>query len=244
MKTFNIISYRYLIFTLFTCALSYENVYSRTITLYLKEPPSNIVQSIKKKLQQPKKISSTTIAKKQLKNKYETILPKLSGFIAIYGGYIDYSDVNGNITFPLLHTESKLYLVITSEFKPINIHGNTFSHKEFIKNVPKEMYLFEKKEDEQKVPFWKVSKQEIPKDNKIPRLSITLLTKPKNIVVPIGDFIATDNQNLILPNVYVVGNNSNQQSLSNFLDIKRFFEQIERKEKTKDTTIQELIQNN
>ena len=70
------------------------------------------------------------------------------------------------------------------------------------------------------------------------------MTKPKNIVVPTGDFMAEENLNFVLPSIYVVGNIDLAKTLFNFMDMRRYFEQIEYGKKIeKDTVVQTFMQN-
>ena len=168
--------------------------------------------------------------------------PKLSGFIAIYGGYVDYSSPD-EFKFPLLHKERKIYMVVTPEIQLTTVFGKTISHKNFVPGAPTEIYLFEKKKNaDNKTIYWQVRKEEKPEHSRISPISIVLLTNPKNIVVATGDHITPKSQNFVLPNVYVVGNDNMKVNL-NFLDIKRFFEPIERSEKIDKATVQQIITN-
>jgi len=219
-----------------------------SINLFLKPAPSAIQKEVNQELEKTKLLntkSASKIGKKILKNGFQQFFPTPAGFIALYGGYVDYSDPDGNITFPLLHKTKKIYLVITPEITLTPIHGQTFSHKNIIPGKPIKRYLFQQKVDRKKIPFWQVTEQDRPENNVISPLSIVLLTKPENIVVPTGDFMATKQLNLILPHVYAVGNSANEANLLNFLDIRRYFEQIEREEKIATEKIkQSVITNN
>ena len=77
-------------------------------------------------------------------------------------------------------------------------------------------------------------------------LCLVILTKPKNIYVPIRDFMISANPNLILPPIYVVGDSNNIKANIDFLDLKRYFEPIESELKhIKEKKIsQKLMQNN
>lgn len=242
-------------------------LYSDTkILFYLNPAPIEISEWIKSNIKKEnkkskeifnaiekiKKLDEKTpaqISKKLLKNEYKKFLhPTLGGFLAIYGGYIDYSDLNGQISFPLRHTKSKLYLIITPNIKLIKVKGNTISHKELDKSEKEntQIYLFEKKEDKNNQFYWHVSKQETTNDKIINPLSVVILTKPKNLYVSTGDFISNDNKQLILPkNIYVINNNQNSKILLNFMNIKNFFEPIEIEDKKiSDILFQKMITNN
>ena len=227
------------------------------IVFYLKDAPMQAVSLVRMDLEKERglakidKISKKTpsqISRKFVKGEMKKhLMPKLGGFVALYGGYIDYSNIDGLISFPLRHVEPKLYLAITPKIKLVKVKGETVSHLEFedSKRTPMKIYLFEKKEDENKVFFWKVSEQEIPQDRRINDLSVILLTKPKNIYVATGDFISNDSKHIILPqNIYVTGVIGNNKILLDLLNIKRYFEQIEvEEEKVNDLIYKKMIIN-
>ena len=55
-----------------------------------------------------------------LKSEYKKLLtPKLSGFVSIYGGYLDISNKNGIIQFPLRQSSKKMYVAFTEKIKLI-----------------------------------------------------------------------------------------------------------------------------
>lgn len=194
-------------------------------------------------------------SEKLLKNELKRYLPKtLSGYISLYGGYIDFSNTDGLISFPLRHSAAKLYLVVTKQIKLVKIKGNTISHQEFkqkkqleiVKNIPVKIYLFEKKQDKNKQYFWQVKEYDRPKNNRINPLSVILLTNPQNIYVYTGDFISNDNKSLVLPNnIFAVGKINNVKAALNFINIYRFFEPTETEEKKANDQLYEyLITNN
>ncbi len=213
------------------------------IVFSLQDPPPQVVKSLKNDINKGKisdkfsKMSKKTpgqMSRKLIKYEMKNYLtPKLGGFMAFYAGYVDYSSDNGLIAFPLRHTDPKLYLVITPKIKLIKTRGQTISRLEFEnqKRIPTQIYLFEKKVDENKQFFWKVSEQDIPKDNIINSMSVVLLTKPKNIYIAKGDFISNDSKHIVLPeNIYAVGVIGNNKVLLNSISIKRYFEPIRYKE--------------
>lgn len=212
------------------------------IIIYLKNPPAQAIMQAQKELEKQgtKKLNNLTqktpgqISKKLIKNEFKKyLIPKLSGFLAFYAGYSDYSNHDGLIQFPLRHVTPKLYLVVTKKIKPAHVKGETISHLEFEigKNNDKKIYLFEKQQDKNKQYFWKVSEKDIPKDKRISPISIVLMTNPKNIYIQVGDFMADDSKHLILPNIYVVGNIDNTEILLKTIDMLLYFEPIDVKDK-------------
>ena len=220
---------------------------------------SRLLKKENAKIEKINKIDKKTpgeVSQKLLKNEYKKYLsPKLGGFLALYGGYVDYSNIDGQVSFPLRHDQSKMYLVITPKIELIKVKGNTISHKEFDPEEKKntQVYLFEKKEDKDKKFYWQVSKQEtseetfnVTEEKIINPLSVVLLTKPKNIFVATGDFMSNDNKQLVLPtNIYVLSNNQNSKILLNFMNIKNYFEPIEIEDKkVSDVLFEKIITNN
>ncbi len=188
----------------------------------------------------PGKIGST-ILNNSLRAK---LTPQLSGFVGIYGGYLDISNRDGLLSFPLRHTSPKLYIAITPTINMINIKGNTFSHREFVIGEPASYYSFEMKEDEKKNSYWEVKEIPIPADRKINPITLVIISDPKNIYVPKGQFLATANVQLVLPSIYVVGRNNNDTAILNMLDIRRYFEPVKFEDKkATDLSYQTMISN-
>ena len=243
--------YRFLIILVSLTTLIFQHSSCSTINIILKQPPAEIQRSVKEEIRKLEKLdykSPARIGKKIFKSSFNKFPLKLGGIPALYGGYVDYSKETGEISFPRLQKESKIYLVVTPEIELFKVNANTVSHESIIPKKPIKVYLFEIKEflkkDNTKGYYWNVVESSIPKDGRINVLSIVLLTKPKNIVVPTGDFMTVKTVNMVLPAVYVVGNIGNAHTVLNFLDIRRFFEQIDRKEKLeKEKTIQKIIKN-
>jgi hypothetical protein len=244
----------YRLFCILASCIVPNLLYPSSINILLKPAPIYIVESVKSKLATEgviqKKIgqlgtrSPVKVGKNLLKNGFEKFLPKLSGFIALYGGYVDYSDVDGTITFPLLHKKPKVRLVITPDIKLVNLYGNTIAYEALPEKTIAKSYTIERKMDKQKILFWQVTESKVKKHDRINPTSVVILTKPKNLVVTLGDFLATSDANLTIPGIYVVGNIDQEKILLNFLDIRRYFEQINVAEKVvSDKKTQRLIKN-
>ncbi len=237
-------------FSLFFLYLGADN----RIILFLKHVPSNVVsdveqeaksQSLATKIAKMDEKTPASISKKIVKNSLRTnVLPALSGFFAIYGGYIDISDIDGLISFPLRHASPKIYIAVTAHINLVNIKGNTFSHREYKSDEPVTLYVCELKKDKKKLDYWEVKESPIPTDRKVNPLTLVILTNPKNIYIPQGEFLAIDKPHLNLPDVYVTGRLGNEDNLLQNLDIRRFFEPISTEEKKiNDVAIQTMITN-
>jgi len=234
----------------FVAAFS-SSMYASTITTYLQYPPQPLINSIDKELSQETlqkagKQDPVEFTKKRLSRDVEDVLHQLSGFISLYAGYLDYSNKDGLIVLPLRHKEPKTYIVITPRIVPKKVFSNTIAHVEYeLPDIqdPVKIYQLDRKKDDKGDFFWRVKAIERPKDKKINPIAVVLLTLPENIYIREGDHLATDDPNLILPNLYVVGNTEKPHAMLDFLDIKRFFETIEIGRTTKEKLSQEIITN-
>jgi hypothetical protein len=200
-----------------------------------------------KKIEKMNKKLPSELSHKVVRGEIEKyLMPGISGFMALYSGYVDYSNKDGLISFPLRHTSPRLYLVVTPDIKLVKVKGNTISYLELKKGIPAKIYLFEKREDKNKQYFWHASEQKIPANRHINNLSVVLLTKPKNVYVALGDFLSNNSKHIVLPNdIYVVGVGGNNKILLESLNIKRYFEPVEFEEqKVSNVLSKKMIINN
>ncbi|KKQ11792.1 MAG: hypothetical protein WCS92_00680 [Candidatus Babeliales bacterium] len=228
------------------------------IILYLKTAPTNIInqalaeaknEAIPEKNKQT--LPSKTV-KKQINGARTWLVPKLSGFVAIYAGFIDISDRDGLISFPLRHVTPKLNIAITEQINLLKVKENTIAHREFLPRdkAQTKLYNFERKEDvdpqdpTKKTQYWSVQEIPLPADNKINPLTLVIFAKPSNIYVPVGDFMSVESSHLVLPEIYVIGNKNQSDILFQTLDITRYFEPITKEqEKIDDKKDRSLIKN-
>jgi len=92
--------------------------------------------------------------------------------------------------------------------------------------------------------YWDIQEIAVPNDKKINPLTVVILTKPKNIYVRVGQFLAAESPHLVLPEFYVMGNVDNSEALLRALDYGNYFETISIEEKkSSDTTFQKMISN-
>ncbi len=225
------------------------------IVIHLTHAPEEVIRNIEqeyKTARDPHKILGTDITPSELSTKQlkssirKHLTPALSGFMTIYGGYIDVSDPDGLISFPLRHDEPKLYIAITPEVKLVNIRGKTFSHQEYIVNEqnPVKLYSFEKKQDEDKKSYWDVQEITAPEDKAIDHITTIILSKPKNLFIQTGHFFTVAGEQFVLPPIYVLGNKDKEKILLKTLDLQNYFERIKiEKKKPTENTEQKLITN-
>jgi hypothetical protein len=168
----------------------------------------------------------------------------LSGFACIYGGYMDISDIDGLVSFPLRHASPKIYVVLTPRIELVNVKENTFSHRKFVPGNKALIYSFERKTDTKNNLYWHVTIENIPADLTINPLALVILTNPYNIYINQGDYLCTDESQMVLPPFYVVGCNDNEEALFSMLSIRRFFEPISKEwKKVTDYATQQIVQN-
>ena len=97
---------------------------------------------------------------------------------------------------------------------------------------------------QRKTLYWSIQDVALPEDNKINPLTLVILSKASNFYVPVGDFIASESNHLVLPDVYVIDNGNQENILLQTLDIRRYFETINTEDKKIDDKKSEsLIKN-
>lgn len=173
-------------------------ILGNTIALYLRPYPypKEETQKVTTKLRKAGKIAKHTI--NGLSGH-----PIVAGIIATYGGFLDISDQNGLIAFPRKHTAQKLYILITPQMTPITMFAQTIHHWELNPGIPAQMFLIEKKIDEQtQKPFFDVQEVPLPENNIIPLEALVLVAKPTNMYIPTGITITHKSENWMLPDIY------------------------------------------
>lgn len=228
-----------LIFLAVWLEISQNQAYAdNRIVIYLRNvPPEIITQTLDdaKNDDLARSVGSIkNIQYEALKSEYKKLLtPKLSGFAAIYGGYINISNKNGLFQFPRRQSSKKIYIAFTEKIKLKKVKGNTISHREFADPTkhPTKLYLYEKKKDAKNNNYWSVDEVKLPADMKISPLDMVIFTNPSNVFVPTGDFLSNDSQHFVLPEIYVI--NTKNQALTDLgiVKVKRLFESVKFEEK-------------
>jgi hypothetical protein len=203
------------------------------IILYLSHAPQQVLQSVE----------SEVLSKRQPAQGLAR--PALNGIAALYGGYFNISASDGLISFPLRHTAQKVYLAITPSIQLVHAKSNTISHRTYEADaIPTAIYSCELKKDDKNRWFWAVKKEAMPSDRVINPLTVVLLTPPSNIFIPEGEFLANENQQLVLPNAMLLSRQGNEASILKAMDIRPYFEGISmEKKKNNDTSTQQMIKN-
>ena len=235
--------------TLLIAAMSASSICAdNRIVMYLRHAPQSILDAAERdankqilREQTPGQQAATL-----LQAKVPGLLkPSLGGIAAVYGGYFAISSTDGLISFPLRHTAQKVYLAITPSIQLVRLKGNTFSHRAFLPApAPTSLFSIELNVDKHKRSYWQVRTEPLPDDLVINPLTVVILTQPSNIVVPNGDFLATDNQQLVLPEAMLISREGNEACLLKATLFKQHFESITvEQKKGSDNCLQAMIQN-
>lgn len=216
---------------IFTTFLTARLPFSSIITFFLFEAPFSSPD-------EPSKFNRKIATPGKIANKIANSLTSHSGrgIFATYGGYLVVSNLNGQITFPRMQQKTDFILIITERIKPILMIGNTIHHWE-LTNMPADIYSISRKQHaETKLFYWDVQKTTKPDASIIPINSIVIFAKPKNIIVPLGITITNDNQQLTLPPLYVVKNNTISIPALETLQVRQFFGTIHLENKKENAT--------
>jgi hypothetical protein len=119
-------------------AMEVQPADSRMLVLSIQLPPSDVVMAVQKDLDQQKSdqkiqkigsLSPDKFAKKMMKGLMPTdLIPKTtSGIMALYAGYVTYSDKMGMITFPLRHEGKRVEVVATPLMNMDRLYKETYS---------------------------------------------------------------------------------------------------------------------
>lgn len=168
------------------------------IVLFLKPYPIVANQAATEKLQ--KKLGTPGKLARHLSK--QVLNHDIAGVFATYGGFLQASNLLGEITFP--RTGPFIYFIVTEQLTPIIMSGNTIHHWELEEGVAAQMYKMEQKTDPvTHIHFWDVSQEALPANNQIPLESIALLANPKYVYIPLGISIFKESPHLILPDIYI-----------------------------------------
>lgn len=129
---------------------------------------------------------------------------RVTGIFSTYYGFLAVSDIHGQTTFPRWQRDESIYILVTQKISPIVMSHNTLSHWELEEGTPAKLYLLEKVQDkETELFFWRATQQNLPKDNQVPRDSITIFAHPKYVYIPTGITLSQQSPHLILPDIFI-----------------------------------------
>lgn len=189
-----------------SATLSVYYAQSATLTLRIRSYPDahRTVKKLKK---------AGNIAKQHLNGLGTANSSPIVGIFATYAGYLEASNVHGDIIFTRKHNQPKLNLLITPQITPVVMFEQTIQNWQLIPTVQAQLYTIERETDENtQLTYWNVQEKELPEDNTIPLETIIIIAKPKHMVMPTGITLTDTSTNLVLPHVYtrkgidIVGN--------------------------------------
>ncbi len=155
---------------------------------------------------------------------------KVNGFFAYYNGYIDCSNDNGIITFPITgHDAKMLNVLLCSQLDMRILNKNTIEAVAIPaqKRESAQLFQYKKITPQDKLPYWKVKQGTLPDDNIVTQNTVIILTNPKNIFIQEGYFYTSKSPHIALPeNIFVVGNTDHLKIMLASLDIGRYFEEM------------------
>ncbi len=147
-----------------------------------------------------------------------------TGVLVTYQGYLVATSLLGQITLPRMTQQPSLKVLVTEKINPVMMIGNTVHHWEIVPDVPAQMYSLERKEDpETKLAYWQYEEISLPENRIIPLNTMVILAKPRNIVIPSGITPSTNDQQWILPNIYVKKTMNSVEPALAALRVRQFF---------------------
>ena len=263
MKSFKII---YLISFFNIMFYGHIHAVDTVITLFIKQAEKAIsqeieyrpIENVSEKLIQPSFVFGKP------KNLPLAMGDGIDGINATYLGYITTSNKNGQITFPRKQQSDQIYILITPKILPNFIVGPTLIHHwEIDPSQPVEMYEVNRKKDKKLNTYYfdVINLKEAIKDSSTPKKdaqnylniltskdaiplnTITLLTNPANIIVPVGITLNHYSTNFILPTLTANNEIDTTENSLYTLSIKQYFEQINIESKNDSPKIATIIGN-
>lgn len=194
------------------------------ISFFFRPQPLSDAEKISQKLKKPGKIAKYTL---------NGIVHPISveGILATYGGYIDTSNYNGEISFPRKHQKAGVDILITPEIIPVSLFENTILNWNRVPGLPAKIYSCEQKYDDQKSEYyWETQEVALSQEVSIPPATIVIIAKPKNIDMNIGKKITSGTANLVLPDLYVKKGMNIIKKSTYMLTIRHLFKPVETQE--------------
>ena len=147
------------------------------------------------------------------------------GVWATYAGYLNASDpFGGQIIFPRKQKNPVFDIIVTQKVEPIVMSGRTVHHWQLFPNTPAKAYKIERIQDEDTGLFyWQTSKEDVPADHIVPLRSLVIFAHPKDVYIPVGATLTTDNNQLVLPDVYITTKADPAKQTIGVMMIKHFF---------------------
>lgn len=148
----------------------------------------------------------------------------ITGIISTYAGYMNTSDLNGQVVYPRRHVAQTVYILITPTISPVLMTQNTIHHWQLNDDIPAQLYEAKKiQEKESGEYYWSIQEIPLPEDKVVPLESILIFTKPSTIAVQTGMIASGKSHNLLLPDIYVKQEINVTTSALYVLNIRHFF---------------------
>lgn len=190
-----------------------------------------------KLIDQPGKITRT-IFKEKLKGNNSN-----RGAYALYSGFVDTFNENGQIIFPRKQQKDEIKLIVTRKIRPVILRGNTVEHFVRIKDQPIEYYSMKRSFDKDNdLYYWTTKKQNTPESKIIPASALIIFVKPHQVKIYEGKTIAMGGQNLLLPKIYPTKNITTDLNGISFLKINKYFKPVTFKSRRAPDRIGQIIQ--
>lgn len=199
------------------CTLTADEVITFFVRAY---PKGNAIAGNKAftcDLQQPGKIAEYCL-------KEGMATTSVSGIFFSYAGFLDVTNLYGQVIFPRKQINAQLKLLITDKLTPSPILNHILDHWELEAGTPAEFYSIKREWDsEANLNYWLVEAIPLPHDNIIPLETIVMFAKPKHVYIPIGASIAHSDPNLILPDIFVRESIKKPSNALYLLNLRQFF---------------------
>lgn len=198
------------------------------ITFFVRPLPTSPTEAITKALEERKRRTSHHDEILQPVLSKVLNLPFLhAGLYASYAGTITHSNADGQVLFERKSPEPKLMVLITDTLKPIPVDPlkpKTLLGFMVDPKSPAEQYSFNRLQDpETELYEWHVTSVPLTRNATIPYDTIIIYADPRNIIVPLGSTLTTDNENFVLPDLYVTEGYNSALNALRFLKIRHYF---------------------
>lgn len=149
----------------------------------------------------------------------------VAGMWATYAGYLNASDpFGGKIVFPRKQKNPVFDIVVTQKVEPVVLGARTVHHWQLFPNTPAKAYKIERMKDEDTgLYYWQTSKEELPAGGIVPLRSVLIFANPKDVYIPVGATLTTDNNQLVLPDIYITSKADPAKQTIGVMMIKHFF---------------------
>ena len=214
---------------LFSCLLATRALESKgysphNFTFFFESYPfiNPVINSVTK----PSSNNSTSTQNTQ--NTPNETMPGISGIFVYYFGYLIMSSSSGQITLPRNYDAPSLRFLVTTDIHPIFMFKNTINHWEITANTAYAFYTYDRKQDDQtKLYYWDVKKADLPANTPITEKTIVIFAQPEDVYIPTGISITNNNNQMVLPTIYVKSDKNIKANAVKIMDIRCFFEPIE-----------------